>query len=462
MPFVPAQSGFRFLTFQHDCFDSLKFSSLRSCGSARVRIFVYPERYQGLVGQDSVMPSPLFQWLKQAENVGLKDSEGSIAVDFEQAWEKLAHYQLSEPEFWILKVVQAANLLGSPLSVSQTRCDTIVRFVNSPNWDPKELKEATFSSEQVQGSPLSEFSTALRVLISAEQVFCLALRGLRLFWNGSRFESHDEPDQDLVELVVSHFKVGESRSLFSLRNFSARRRAVNVAVMLERFCRFSAVPISLDTRPVGGLLGDSAFGLIWEVRPLGVLQAKKDSEWAIEVNRGQITESDLLHEGVRCDLPDEKVLRGQAISLVSAFFTLQAYGKSLKTYVPRTQTSRLFWVKDGVIVELQAIPHEGSIACLVVASAQGLQTDLSGLALVKSERYFERRESVLEAVSDQVHAFCSSVDRAGQIRFLAGVGGPRAQGLAFAQFGLEDRTLQLRSDLEMLSDYNFKLAMAPD
>jgi hypothetical protein len=408
------------------------------------------------------MSSPLFQWVKKAENVGSKDSEGEITVHFERAWEKLAQYQLSEPEFWILKVVQAANLLCSPLSVSQTRCDTVVRFVNSPNWNTDELKEAVFSPEKTQGDPLSEFCVALRVLISAEHVFIVALNGARLLWNGHRFETLVEPDRNLFELVVSHFKVGESRSLFSLRNFTARRRSVDIAVRLDRLCRYSAIDISLDGRRVSGLLGDSDFGLVPTVRPLGVLQTGSDSDAAIRVCRGAVAESDVLHRGAALELPDENVLRGQAISLVSAFFTYRSLGKSLKTLVPRTESSQLVWVKDGVVLERQTIPHEGTVACLVVAGAQGLQTDLSGLALVKSERFFERRESIIEAVSAQVHDFCSSVERAGQINYLAGAGGPRAQGLAFIQFGLEDRIVQLRSDLEMLSEFNFKLAMAPD
>ncbi len=72
--------------------------------------------------------------------------------------------------------------------------------------------------------------------------------------------------------------------------------------------------------------------------------------------------------------------------------------KNSKTsaWMPGQGMSILLWVRNGVVVQEEELPS-GTFGFLILASAEGLKTDLSGYNLVRNSQFLDRRNCVISA-----------------------------------------------------------------
>ena len=67
---------------------------------------------------------------------------------------------------------------------------------------------------------------------------------------------------------------------------------------------------------------------------------------------------------------------------------------------PKKKRSRIAWVQDGVVIQEDPISLESSwISVLLVIHADGLETDLTGFSLIRSESLEERCQRACVSVS---------------------------------------------------------------
>lgn len=83
---------------------------------------------------------------------GQLDSSGGFTIDRQRALAKIQSSSLSQPDFWILKIVQAAVASGAEsLAVRTGRGRIEVAFQTGEDWTAAELEAAFFNPSRKPG-----------------------------------------------------------------------------------------------------------------------------------------------------------------------------------------------------------------------------------------------------------------------------------------------------------------------
>ena len=354
----------------------------------------------------------LFSFIRSLEEAGQVESDGQFTIGQAEAWEKLAALSLPFKGAWVLKIVQSCMSHDEPLHVTQGRTDSIFRWcAGTADWTPALIEQAIFSLEPSQDKALHHLAVGLRALAKTTDLpFALTFpNGTVAFWNGSQFvyqESDDGPRHTSLSLNVSHFKVGESGSVFSLDNFAAKKRAAQIQGTLADFSQFAPREVSLDGRNLSNLFNDPIFGPSESAQPLFVLRAAPHEHLPSLRVLGSFARPSIAVNGPSFRVDEAAVndtLRefsqpSFAIAMVSAFLVKRKSGKT-ETFESRSQSSALVWVADGVEVAREFIVSSNSVAILIVCSADGLETDLSGLVPRGTLEKEHRKKEVLRAIT---------------------------------------------------------------
>jgi hypothetical protein len=76
----------------------------------------------------------------------------------------------------------------------------------------------------------------------------------------------------------------------------------------------------------------------------------------------------------------------------------------------RSGASQIYWILDGVLVDCRAFHQPaGSVSLGLIASAEGLDTDLSGLALQINDAYRERLDRITRTAGQHLQAIATDL-----------------------------------------------------
>lgn len=307
------------------------------------------------------------RFLEAQAGLGAHDSEGTFTIDARRAAVKSALYRFRDTGEYVLKFVQAAVAARA----DSLKVKVGVRYIEF-RFDHRAL----------------EPHEALR----ASRHFSLGVTGVGGRSKSVRIE-RDEARTTLERLDFqqpSRLSVRCERPV-SLSNLLAIFHRASEHQMLYHRAAYCPIHLEVDSWPIprgwpapegpsklAVLPGQKQFYLAWAYLPAGEqlpamrfpMTFEKAAKPALEI------ELEPLREG------DCKIC-GAALTVSS---DLRA-------------KSRVVFVLDGVIVHSAAV-QLGFPGLRVVASAEGLNTDLSTLRLVRNERYYKRCEALLQLLGD--------------------------------------------------------------
>ena len=347
--------------------------------------------------------SELYKWLKTQESEGQVESSGGFTLDRDKAWAKLGAFQLPFEQAWILKIVQAA--MAHPeatLRIYQSRQETVFLISNTPHWTKDVVDEAIFEVEKKSTRDLSHLAMGIRALAQLKKRPFSLQYGVseHVAWAGEKFVplavESKEVDANGFRLGVANFEFGESTSMFSLDNVDAANFRAEVAAVLATHCYLTRQDIVVDRLLVSGYLNDPKFGFTEGSRPLILLKAPtheglpdlefSDSDDWEEAKLGPLTVSVEEEDRKLMELSGPCSVAG----IVSVFVTKKRLRKNVVYYDASRGHSEALWVCDGVIVARESLRYSGSVGVGLLISAEGLETDLTGLALRESPEKRER------------------------------------------------------------------------
>lgn len=331
---------------------------------------------------------------------GQVESEGEFLIDVDKALEKLAAYQLPFEYAWVLKIVQAAVASGAErLRINQTSTGTVFAF--PVRWTAGEIEEA-FHKPPGSDKALGHLMTGLwsASLNDGRPFLIHPMRGEALMWTG-RSMRREERSSRIVGVEVSHRTLSQGKG-FPVLNWIERAR-VNASisqVLSQRACH-SPIPVLIDGRALepkyypshdwnnhhylrfGWTGGDSqklSEAVAKFVKDKGlqeqVLPGRVDSSWYLTARLGK---------------------RKTVESVVS---------ENNWALRPTAQKSRILWLTDGVVVRDDPVSEIDSwVSLMIVASGDGLKTDLTGFDFLDDEEIEYRTQAACQGVSETLGEF---------------------------------------------------------
>lgn len=343
------------------------------------------------------MSQPFNSYIDELLKEGKLDSSGSFSLDSKKALEKLSAFQLADPSWWVLKVVQAAVASRAPRIDIQLDADSSI-FIFEPRirWTTETVLEALNNPGTERFPGLDHFKSALwNCSLHQGHIFRLELKDQVQAIVGIVGDTHFSPSNgERTALCVSQRRAGEG---FLTSALKAAKRSSELQARLAERAYFCEIPLTLNGF---GLSRDnfSSIALSGKTCSLVETQCLKLDFPAVPVPyQGREAPVRRSAEFSRPAWPDPngpKIV--QCTSYLSLVFNIQA-GLSNKL----TESHDLLnWVQDGVITDSEPL-NFGPPRCLSVMaylSASGLPMDLSGSKLVDSPERKERVEKVKSAI----------------------------------------------------------------
>lgn len=355
-------------------------------------------------------------FLAEQRSEGSSDSEGHFTVSKEKALAKLAHYALPEAYSWVLKIVQAANLWHADnLEVVQSRVATSFFFCPQEQADLPTDTEivGALQTGKLGDTPVGHLSMALCSLVEqAKLSFVLAVRrGDETedpIYAGDDTSALDRVTREKwtqmsrvgIRLTVSHFRASESvigRYIPTLGR--VERRDIDILQCLEKSAFASHTSVRVDNRLVTSL-SCSRLGMFEVIyRPL------LSGRWREESTEFKThPHSPFLDKHALAKLPLPPSTRGPHFLVCSLEWRVQralATGEGPFAGLPYPPRHRIFWVRHGVIVAEKLFHNStsGTTICLFLP-AEGLRSDLTGLAVEPDSTEKLRVEEFLQALVD--------------------------------------------------------------
>ena len=358
-------------------------------------------------------PSDFHNWLQNQQEQGTFSSEGSFSLKRERSWQKLGAFQLPFPEAWVLKLVQCAVALGAEeVHVAQTWRESRFSFVGGREITPEDVEIAVFEMPEYLPRALLTLGTAVRALGKGSQhPFCLCYPGgVGQAWTGERFVNRQLSlkGEAQFSIIVSHFEIGAGVSdVWALSGDALREKMLRISGTLSGQCYAAPARLFLDGRQLNGPQNDPVFGLTTSVRPLALLEKRSDElpTFSFPVSRAMqvCASSDLqIESGFSGSLSEGEVADQSVLLLMSAFLESEEHKPLAGRLRQREQSAELLWIVEGVVSQRERLPWKGPVSFAVMVSGEGLETDLTGLALRQSEAYFHRRDAALREISGRI------------------------------------------------------------
>lgn len=346
-------------------------------------------------------PEPIEGFLEERQAEGQHDSRGEFTLSGEEAWRKLGRGQLPpHPEAWILPLVQAANrACCSKMLVRLGRRSTRVALEGEWSWSLPDLEGALLGAPRPE-SPLHSLAAGLRALLTGPRAGSLLLSspgGERLRWNGERLVAApgSRSSSGHTVLEVDHLPPGRGWSRLTPRLSEGAAVVAGLQHTLAGQAMASPVPIWCDGRLLSGLerAVERPDRRILAYLPVGpgpvpALPFPVPSRWRSERWKDEASFS-------LAPTPGREFADGPSAAVVVLSVAVsQREETGGVVSLGQSRGSRILWIRDGVVVGQQALPLSGSLELTVFASAQGLPTDLSDLALQQGKELLRRQQAI--------------------------------------------------------------------
>lgn len=360
-------------------------------------------------------------FLEQQTMQGTVDSEGSFTVAREKALQKLNSFALPGEFDWVLKIVQAANVLEAPrLVVRQTRVATSFYFCPGQAKEfPTEtaLLEALNSLTLERDDPMHQLAMALRSLVQQSRLsFVLAVRhqgelckpiyagddvsrldsGTREAWTSLKVEG--------VRLTVSHFTGDESYTGRYLPTFTKQtRRDLGILQALESRCFASPTAIEIDGRLVTLVFPRGDFFTTHKLRPLLLGRLSRDSGTGALQAELQPVSPYLPRQRLRVTAQDQRKSAWLSITAPDWRMHNLAFRSASRLLTPATSlfdrsvsSHDIWWVRHGVVVARLRAPSDpaNQTRLSLFLPAEDLRSDLSGLQIEQEAQHQTAQEAL--------------------------------------------------------------------
>jgi hypothetical protein len=329
-------------------------------------------------------PSPtsnLESFIERQRDSGHHESEGVFTLSAEKALERLAGFQLPDGGDWIRKVVQAIVRSGSRVAIriALTRKQTEISFLPGRSWSIDEVVDAFHHFEHRSEPDMEHLKVALWAVAAGEaRSVRLTLPGCKeqLVWDGRWSRSAVVAAPDKALLCVGHSApIDFSNPNWLSQGTLAASRNAEILTALQRHCYVCPLPLVVDGLRLDALRCSSE-GQQGSLIHLETVNCELPAlALPRRVELGNIGLNTVSGEQLRGYKPP----RGTQLAImIGAYQRAEADRRPAFRGVP----SVCHWVRDGVVVEEQRFDNQ-LLGCAVTAllSAEGLNCDLSGLAL---------------------------------------------------------------------------------
>ena len=355
----------------------------------------------------------LGRFLNQQASEGSLESEGEFTVDHAKAARKLARFAMPDEYSWVLKLVQAAvGWESAELRVKQHRLYTTFTFAPGPAQPiplAKDVVSTMLHGQLEDQEPLNRLCIALRSLVEQTGLsFVLGLRSEEgesetLFagpdisaMSSAERKSWVANSERGIRIAVSHQMRGEFYTGRYAPRFMLRKlRDLEIAECLTHHAFTSPIPISLNGESITDPLFHPEIGFTEVLRPLYVLGMRSLSGQTM----GTVGPfEDGLALPVRSTPFRLRKLERRS-DAAGGWVVVQVLPPDIWVRRERgddrpyaAPTSNALWVQDGVVVErTPLLIHKSHMARLtLILDADGLETDLTGFALKKTDEKGDR------------------------------------------------------------------------
>lgn len=332
------------------------------------------------------------QFLNSQLEVGEVQSEGEFTISLDKARKKLAEFQLTDPHFYILKIIQAAVACGSGrVDVKLKRSGVAVHFATaSPAFSEKSLMDALANPAGATPGTLECLAIGINSsLVGDPQEVTFA------WWDGNTGRAVQVKD-DVMSIVQVPDQPDNPEGIFLCRfeivktgGSWFRSASSDEHAILTTHCQFAAVEIYLDGRAldktppkIAAGLGMSdltePFHLVERVKPDPAGTLKMELPALKRRGRGR---SGWLRTGKKtstfCVQPHLDQSNRKPNS--SAYYSLPVGLNGVDT---------IHLVRHGVRVETIMDHHIGAGATAIMP-ADHLTFDLSGFKVQRNEAFQE-------------------------------------------------------------------------
>ena len=319
------------------------------------------------------------------QQVGAIDSTGEFTIAADKALKKLAHSQLPDPSYWVLKVVQAATCLGATqLDVKVGRRVSTLTFYVSSEISVIQLQKGLDSVSPLPEPGPDHLVTALRALGGIkDRLFVLTLKREEcneyLLWDGAKLSTKKDKSYGSIA--------------------SGTMVILEVSAKTGDFWRREVGAITYRTGEIF-TLGSRAF-----VAPL-LLQVDGRSLSYEHLDEARFFVQPLLWDYASyehgAELPFFMNKIAPKKTRASAFWNL-TYNYTLNHKILRLspepeeqlRTSRVYWVKDGVIVKRTELRPVMPFTLNLFVDCRDCAADLGGLNLRETPEFKAKREWVI-------------------------------------------------------------------
>jgi hypothetical protein len=383
-------------------------------------------------------PSQLERLLKDQLAGADLDSSGRFTLAREKALEKLSQFQLAEPTWWVLKIVQAAVASkATELVVRQTSTDTEFFFTPGEPWSVDQVEDALFDPEVSSSPGLDHFKRGLwSATLNQGRPFQLQIAGEResLLWT-AKGPSRVAGSWDTTCLTVSHRTLAQGKGLPILRNIEAARLNAELLLVLRERASTCPIPLLVDRRRLDALQAHPTFGHSRRSFPFFVA-ATQDPPPLLPLPPGTWRGFVPVETAEPQPAMLTTALSGQtaAGSAMLLSFHAQQVTRNKKTFWEALQAPSMFhWVLDGVVVATEPLlADEHCVSAAVFVSAEGLTLDISGFGIRSSDESRARVAEACRCLDPSLQA--ATLSLAELVKKHEGSG--RAAGIAFAVGGV--------------------------
>lgn len=332
------------------------------------------------------------------------DSSGHFTISAEDALRKLAEFQLPQPHYWILKLVQAATIGKAPVFRAEFGNTVIIaKFEPETVPTPDELIQALTSLQLKERTLAAHLATGLRTLgTGSRRQFMVWLSGSfgtsAIFWDGQELvEVKETSSPQLKEIRVEATLVDWREKLGEmLRMRGGKTEELSV---LHSSAYTAPLKLELDGETTGipSISSQRCISLpIWCGSTPGT-QLRPPS-WFSQVQ--EMTQHNAT-----------PVTSCRNFWCIQYCFHLHHRPLNYAPHPVDVAQGRGFiiWLKDGIVVEVVPVDLKDTpFMVTYFASADELKTDLTGFELTHDEEYKRRSYDALASFNTLLTADLSS------------------------------------------------------
>lgn len=343
----------------------------------------------------------LSSFLADQASQGESQGSGGFTISHEKAAKKMAEYSLPRDHAWVLKLIQAGVGWGcEEIKITQTRLDSTFHFrYTSFKALPtnKELVTAILKADLESSKPLDAFAMGLRLLVEKSHLSFHLLIDTgdvepQAIYAGVYFGELDEKQRAAkredwglgITLTIHHIAHTDQNRLL-LNYIPIRHHGLPMIEELEYYAFTCPVPLTVDGRRLDGIFRSSRFpwsGYFKPVRTAGI-EIPGDEDPAFPMSPG------FNNQVLSVFSPQHSLTKIDEGTTAEAFFLLAAKSEKMEYFTTHRpiESSTLFWVRNGVIVDQEPlVPTAQLVRLYLFACADDLRSDLTGFQLLRDQK----------------------------------------------------------------------------